>query len=108
MEILSIKKGKVYPSYGHRLRRILTARAIRTERMLSACSTGVIQMSDRPKRQKGSLKAMQMALGCMLLAGVAAAEPGVRVEVVGGTLPDLPPKAGLRLILSGADSLVFR
>ena len=35
-------------------------------------------------------------------------ETGVSVQMVGGTLPDVPAKASFRLVLTGTESLVFR
>ena len=35
-------------------------------------------------------------------------DPGVGVQMVGGTLPDVPAKASFRLVLTGPESLVFR
>jgi len=46
------------------------------------------------------------ALGSLLLAlSVLAAEPGVKIEVVGGTPAGLPHKSAVRLDLSGAETL---
>jgi hypothetical protein len=52
---------------------------------------------------------MHAVLWLLLFAATAtAAEPGVRVQVVGGTLPELPAKTAVRLDLTGPDSLVLR
>ena len=46
--------------------------------------------------------------GCLLLAlSLAAAEPGVQVQVAGGTVSAVTAKANIRLDLTGADSLLF-
>jgi hypothetical protein len=49
------------------------------------------------------------AAGWLILAlSLAAAEPGVKVQVAGGTVPAIAPKTSLRLDLTGADSLLLR
>ncbi len=49
-----------------------------------------------------------VAAGCLVLAlSLAAAEPGVKVQVAGGTVSTLAAKSTLRLDLTGADALVF-
>jgi hypothetical protein len=46
--------------------------------------------------------------GCILLPLVlAAAEPGIKAQFVGGTLSGIPPKASGRLDITGADALVY-
>ena len=50
-----------------------------------------------------------MALGSLVLAlSVTAAEPGVKVQFVGGTLSGVSPKSGIRLDLTSAESLQVR
>jgi hypothetical protein len=50
-----------------------------------------------------------MGLGALLFAWTApAAAPGIRVQVVGGTLPELPAKSLVRLSLADADTLFVR
>jgi len=50
-----------------------------------------------------------IALGSLLLTlSATAAEPGVKIQFVGGTLATLPHKAGARLNLTTADSLLFQ
>ncbi len=39
---------------------------------------------------------------------VAAAEPGIKTQFIGGTLPGIPAKADAWLDLTGADALSFR
>ena len=46
--------------------------------------------------------------GLVLSLAATAAEPGVRAQIVGGTVPDLPAKSNARLDLSGAEALVLR
>jgi hypothetical protein len=47
-----------------------------------------------------------VALGSLVLAlSVTAAEPGVKVQFVGGTLSGVSPKSGIRLDLTSAESL---
>lgn len=49
-----------------------------------------------------------IALGSLLLAlSVTAAEPGVKVQFIGGTLSGMSPKTAVRLSLTAADSLQF-
>ncbi len=45
--------------------------------------------------------------GLLLIAAILAAEPGVRTEIVGGTLPEIPAKSRPRLDFTGSDALVF-
>jgi len=48
------------------------------------------------------------AAGCIFLTlSLAAAEPGVKVQVAGGTVPAIAAKASMRLDLTGADTLCF-
>ena len=50
-----------------------------------------------------------VASGCFVLAlSLAAAEPGVKVQLAGGTVSAIPGKGSLRLDLTGADALFFR
>ena len=50
-----------------------------------------------------------MALGSLLLTlSATAAEPSVKVQVVGGTLASVSAKAGARLSLTAPDNLYFR
>jgi hypothetical protein len=50
-----------------------------------------------------------VAAGCLVLVlSLAAAEPGVRVQVAGGTVSAIAVKATMRLDLTGPDSLLFR
>jgi hypothetical protein len=52
--------------------------------------------------------AKAVATGCLILAlSLAAAEPGVKVQVAGGTVPTIAAKSSLRLDLTGAETLVF-
>jgi hypothetical protein len=49
-----------------------------------------------------------VALGCLLLAfPLAAVEPGVKAQFVGGTLSGIAAKSSFRLDLTGAETLVF-
>src|SRR3954453_18261729 len=49
-----------------------------------------------------------VAAGCLLVAlSLTAAEPGVRVQVAGGTVSSITAKAILRLDLTGAEALLF-
>ena len=49
-----------------------------------------------------------VALGCLILAlPLAAVEPGVKAEFVGGTVSGIAAKTNLRLDLTGADTLVL-
>lgn len=48
------------------------------------------------------------AAGCLILAlSLTAAEPGVKVQVAGGTDPALAPKSFLRMDLTGSESLLL-
>ena len=50
-----------------------------------------------------------VAVGCLILAlALAAAEPGVKVQLAGGTVSAITAKSALRLDLTGADNLLFR
>jgi hypothetical protein len=51
-----------------------------------------------------------MRVWVLLLCGFAlvAAEPGVKAEFIGGTLPGVPAKSAARLDLTGAEALLFR
>ena len=52
------------------------------------------------------LRLYRMALGSLLLAlSLLAAAPGIRGQVIGGTVPALPPKTVIHLDLTGAESL---
>jgi hypothetical protein len=92
----------------------LTAQEVALEKTLSVCRSGLHKaereqyMNNRRAKSKRKLNVMKAAFGFFLLAASAAAETGVRVEVVGGTVPDLPAKTSLRLVLTGTESLVFR
>jgi len=46
--------------------------------------------------------------GLALSLAVTAAEPGVKAQFVGGTLPGVSPKTEARLDLTGSDALVFQ
>ena len=49
-----------------------------------------------------------IAAGCLVLVlSLAAAEPGVKVQLAGGTVPAITVKTRLRLDLTGADTLFF-
>ncbi len=49
-----------------------------------------------------------VAMGCLILAlPLAAGEPGIKAQFVGGTLSGVPGKTHSRLDLTGADTLVF-
>jgi hypothetical protein len=48
-----------------------------------------------------------VALGLFLTMTAVGAEPGVKTELVGGTLSGVAPKSTLRLDYSGADEMVF-
>src|SRR4051794_5198316 len=63
------------------------------------------QLAEKYRGNSGWMK----ATACLLLfAAAAPAENGVQVQVVGGTVPELPAKSTLRLVLTAADALVFR
>jgi hypothetical protein len=50
-----------------------------------------------------------MALGGLLLAlSVTAAEPGIKVQFIGGTLPGVQTKASIRLNLTSTEALAFQ
>ena len=49
-----------------------------------------------------------VASGLVLSLTLAAAEPGVRAQFVGGTLPGVSSKSNARLDLTGGDTLVVR
>lgn len=49
-----------------------------------------------------------VASGLVLSLTLAAAEPGVRAQFVGGTLPGVSSKSNARLDFTGADTLVVR
>ena len=46
--------------------------------------------------------------GLVLSLAVKAAEPGIKAQFIGGTLPGVSAKSEARLNLTGADALVFR
>jgi hypothetical protein len=46
--------------------------------------------------------------GLALSLALTAAEPGIKAQFIGGTLPGVSAKSSARLNLTGADSLVFR
>ena len=49
-----------------------------------------------------------VALGCLILAfPLAAAEPGIKAQFVGGTVYGISLKSSFRLDLTGADTLIF-
>ena len=49
-----------------------------------------------------------VAAGCLILTlSLAAAGPGVKVQLAGGTVSAIAPKTSLRLDLTGADSLLL-
>jgi hypothetical protein len=45
--------------------------------------------------------------GLLLTLSLAAAEPGVKVQIAGGTVPAMAPRSYLRLDLTAPESLVF-
>ncbi|SPE29139.1 conserved exported hypothetical protein [Candidatus Sulfopaludibacter sp. SbA3] len=45
--------------------------------------------------------------GLILSLAIPAAEPGVRTQFVGGTLPEIKAKSKARLDITGAEALVF-
>jgi hypothetical protein len=49
-----------------------------------------------------------MAWGCVLALSMAAAEPGVKVQFVGGTLPGVASKSAVRIDLTATDSMRFQ
>lgn len=55
-----------------------------------------------------------MSLSSLVVSGLAlslaltAAEPGIKAQFIGGTLPGVSAKSSARINLTGADSLVFR
>jgi hypothetical protein len=46
--------------------------------------------------------------GVVLSLALTAGEPGVKAEVIGGTLPGIPAKSDARIDLTGADVMVFQ
>src|SRR6185369_2021642 len=48
---------------------------------------------------------LMLVSGLVLSRLLTAAEPGVKAQFIGGTLPDLPAKADGRIDLTGADAL---
>ena len=46
--------------------------------------------------------------GFALALSIVAAEPGVKAQFIGGTLSRVPAKSGVRIDLSGAESLLLR
>jgi hypothetical protein len=48
-----------------------------------------------------------LSIGVLLTLSAAAAETGVKTELVGGTLPGIAAKSAARLDYSGADTMVF-
>src|SRR5580692_5257606 len=48
-----------------------------------------------------------LSIGVLLTLSAAAAEMGVKTELVGGTLPGIAAKSAARLDYSGADTMVF-
>jgi hypothetical protein len=49
-----------------------------------------------------------LAIGLLRAAPAAGAEPGIKTELVGGTLPGIVAKSTARLDYSGADDMIFR
>jgi hypothetical protein len=47
------------------------------------------------------------ALGFLLTMPAVGAEPGVKTELIGGTLPDIVARSAARLDYSGGDEMVF-
>jgi hypothetical protein len=48
-----------------------------------------------------------VALGLLLTIPAVGAQPGVKTELIGGTLPELTAKSSARLDYSGGDEMVF-
>ena len=46
--------------------------------------------------------------GFALALSIVAAEPGVKAQFIGGTLSRVPARSGVRIDLSGAESLLLR
>jgi len=49
-----------------------------------------------------------VSIGLMVALSIAAAEPGVKAQFVGGTVAGVASKCGARLDLTGADNLHFQ
>ena len=49
-----------------------------------------------------------MASGFVLALSIAAAEPGVKAQFIGGTLSGVSAKSSARVDMTGADALLFR
>jgi len=47
-------------------------------------------------------------MGIILAMAANAGEPGIKAQLVGGTLPEVAAKLSVRLDYSGADDLIFR
>ena len=52
--------------------------------------------------------AVLVAFACLSAASAVAADPGVKTELVGGTLEEIVAKSTARLDYSGANEMVFR
>jgi hypothetical protein len=55
-----------------------------------------------------SLTSIVFLTSLALSQAVTAAEPGIKAQFIGGTLPGVSAKSSARLNLTGADSLVFQ
>jgi hypothetical protein len=55
-----------------------------------------------------SRSSLLLVSGLVLSLALTAAEPGVKAQFVGGTLPGVAAKSDARVDLTGADSMVFQ
>jgi hypothetical protein len=55
-----------------------------------------------------SKSSLALVSGLVLSLALTAAEPGVKAQFIGGTLPGVSAKSGARIDLTGADALVFQ
>ena len=54
-----------------------------------------------------SRSSLALVSGLVLSLALTAAEPGVKAQFIGGTLPGVSAKSSARIDLTGADALVF-
>src|ERR1039457_4450808 len=55
-----------------------------------------------------SRSSRMLVSGLVLSLALTAAEPGVKAQFIGGTLPGVSAKSSARVDLTGADALVFQ
>jgi hypothetical protein len=64
-------------------------------------------LPDQSRDRKGAVGYSLLLSGLFLALAIPAAEPGVRAQFVGGTLPQIAAKSKARLDITGSEALVF-